>query len=162
MPNDALDRALRSVGRKLDDPTSHTDRWSGYRALLGDVVTDHLAERAVLTEPDLGVKSAVLAVLLELRSPTRHRDLLERAGMADDAFLTGRSRDLTVAGALAHEPSSFRPEDLDGMSPWLPRYLVRLGVPEINQALAERGATKRVRQVAANHLGGDVGRRTPD
>lgn len=159
MPIDALDRALRSVSRELDDPTSHTDRWSGYRALINDFTTDHLAERAVLTEPDLGVKSAVLAVLLELRSPTRHRDLLERAGMADDAFLAGRSRDLTVAGALAHEPSSFRPEDVDGMSPWLQRYLVRLGVPEIDQALAERGSTKRVRLAAANHLGVEPRRR---
>ncbi len=153
MPIDALDRALRSVSKKLDDPTCDADRWAGYRDLVWHVSTIHLAERAVLTEPDLALKSSVLALLLEFRSPTQHRDLLERAGMADDAFLTGRSRDLTVAGALAHEPSSFRPDDVDGMSPWLQQQLVQLGVPEINEALAERGATKRIRLAAANHLG---------
>lgn len=126
MPIDALDRALRTVGKRLDDPTSDVDRSAGYRDLAWHVSTLHLAERAVLTEPDLPVKSTVLALLLELRSPTQHRDLLERAGMADDTFLVGRSRDLTRLRELAIEPSSLRPEDIDSTSRWFQEQLVVL------------------------------------
>ncbi|GMA25469.1 hypothetical protein GCM10025864_32280 [Luteimicrobium album] len=152
MPIDALDRALRSVGRSLEDPTSDVDRWAGYRDLAWHVSTLHLAERAVLTEPDLSLRSTVLALLPEFRSHTQHRDLLERAGMADDTFLIARSRDITRLRELALAPSSLRTEDIDATSRWFQEHLVRLGVPEINRALAERGATKRVRVAAANHL----------
>ena len=153
MAIDALDRALRSVGKELDDPSSDVDRWVGYQDLAWHVSTLHLAEQAVLTEPDLALKSSVLALLLEFRSPTQHRDLLERAGMTDDAFLTQRSRDLTRLRELAVAPSSLKAEDIDATSRWFQERLVHLGVPEINEALAERGATKRVRLAAANHLG---------
>jgi hypothetical protein len=71
---------------------------------------------------------------------------------SDDRFLTRRSADLTVLRRLEHAPSSFRAEDLDEMSQWLQEHLVPLGVPEINRALAEGGAAKRIRLAAASHL----------
>lgn len=149
---DALVAAMKSLGRTVDDPTSDYGRWPAYSYLLAQDATLHLAEWAALTEPDLGLRRAVVFELLSIRSSVTHADLLRRARLDDDEFLVSRSQEIALLRRIAVDPDVFDPSRVPELSRWFQEGLVAFGIPSINRVLATGGLTKRIRRWAADQV----------
>ncbi|MFC8731610.1 hypothetical protein ACFT5B_04045 [Luteimicrobium sp. NPDC057192] len=143
---------MKSLGRTVDDPTSDHGRWPAYSDLLSQDATLHLAEWAALTEPDLGLRRAVVFELLRIRSPVTHADLLRRARLDDDEFLVSRSQEIALLRRIAVDPDTFDPGRVHELSRWFQERLVALGIPAINRVLATDGLTKRIRRWATDQV----------
>lgn len=149
-----------AAGTEGFEPDEHV-RFARYRRAFADVAPEDAAALAarVLTDPERSMASCAVCEYLNRRAselltdpgfPDWHREL---AGVvADDPFAVRRLRDWSLLRAIAlDEP--WEEEQLLAAENWLQERLAEESPARpVLSLLAERGRTRRIRNIAASRL----------
>lgn len=155
LPVDGLAHELAIAGLPIDQLGSDVGRLAGYRALWahGDEAAPMI--RAVSVERDLGVRSTVVADLLDSLPTDRHAALMSGLSQGPTSFELQRAREIAAYRTYRDDPESLVPEHVAGMSPWLQWRLVEsIESPHVSRVLAECGTARKIRNAAEAKIAG--------
>lgn len=130
-------------------------RWNLYEASVPDRARRSLLRRAVRSEPNAPLASAVVVRVLEVVPDDERRqwaDLLPQGRLR--SFAVARSAELHLLDTLIEGGSTdVRRHDIEGWSEWLQvRLAQRIDRTQVLDELSRSGTTKRVRRLARERL----------